>query len=401
MTFNYKLWIAVLLFVVISFPSYVFADLTDGLVAYWPLDENTGVTAADTFGSHHGTLTSTGIDWVAGKLGNAVDCHGSDFSDGYIDIPQDADLKPASISIQAWVSLDSFGDWDGIVANFEDTGDTESGWALFTHGTNTVSWYVSVGGAMKWTSVSVPAGQWTHLVGTYDGTTVKLYKNAETPVTTVTSGPIDYSEYAPLGMRIGQYYDSNEQDALDGKVDEVALWNRALDESEVQMLYNEGAGSPVTGGAHVFITESGGITSVEEGGITDTYEIVLYSGPSADVQIKATPADGQVDIGAGQGNPVSLIFTTKKWDTPQIITVAAYDDDIYEGEVPHKTTITHSAQGGDYTGINIASVEVNITDNELTCGDWGYYDTDLNEDCYVNLLDFAVFAEQWLESVPQ
>ncbi|MCP4711544.1 MAG: hypothetical protein GY869_23240 [Planctomycetes bacterium] len=33
---------------------------------------------------------------------------------------------------------------------------------------------------------------------------------------------------------------------------------------------------------------------------------------------------------------------------------------------------------------------------EMACGDWGYLPADLNEDCIVNLLDFAKFAESWL-----
>lgn len=378
-----------------------FDDLLSGLVAYWPLDETAGTVAPDVIGSYDGTLTTGGISWITGKVGNAVDCHGSDFGPGYINIPQKSALKPVNISVQAWVSLDAFGDWDGIVGNFEDTGDTESGWALFTHGTNNVSWYVSVAGSMRWTSVSVPTAQWTHLVGTYDGTNVRLYKNAAAPVTTYAPGSIDYSEYPPLAMRIGQYYDTNEQDALDGRIDEVALWNRALTADEVQMLYNGGAGSPITAGAYVFITESDDYTAVTEAGPPDTYEIVLNSEPSEDVQITATPSDDQIDLGSGPGNSIALDFTVNKWDTPQTVTVTAYDDDIYEGEQSHETTITHYAQGAEYTGINIASVRVNVYDNELTCGDWGYYPTDLNEDCYVTLLDFALFAEQWLASVPQ
>ncbi len=31
------------------------------------------------------------------------------------------------------------------------------------------------------------------------------------------------------------------------------------------------------------------------------------------------------------------------------------------------------------------------------CGDWGYHPMDFNRDCYVNMLDFAVFAGGWLE----
>ncbi len=33
----------------------------------------------------------------------------------------------------------------------------------------------------------------------------------------------------------------------------------------------------------------------------------------------------------------------------------------------------------------------------LECSDWGYYQQDLNQDCYVNLADFAIFVQRWLQ----
>jgi hypothetical protein len=49
------------------------ADLTDGLVAYWLLDENSGSTAVDTASSNDGAIsggvayTSTGIAPIPGR----------------------------------------------------------------------------------------------------------------------------------------------------------------------------------------------------------------------------------------------------------------------------------------------------------------------------------------------
>ena len=111
------------------------------------------------------------------------------------------------------------------------------------------------------------------------------------------------------------------------------------------------------------------------------------------------PADSQIDLGEGPGVAKELTFTVGgggNWDEPLTITVTAFDDDVYEGDEPHVTVITHSADGGDYNGMDIDSVEVSVIDNEQTCGDWGFFKGDLNEDCYVNLLDFAMFAEYWL-----
>ncbi|MBN2377749.1 MAG: hypothetical protein JXD22_15235, partial [Sedimentisphaerales bacterium] len=78
----------------------------------------------------------------------------------------------------------------------------------------------------------------------------------------------------------------------------------------------------------------------------------------------------------------------------------AYDDDVYEGKAAHITDITHSAASDDsnYDGETYTTIEVSVFDDEQICGDWGYYPTDLNTDCYVDLKDFALFAIRWLDT---
>jgi hypothetical protein len=166
-------------------------------------------------------------------------------------------------------------------------------------------------------------------------------------------------------------------------------WWWAIDNVEVSGLHRE----------RVVVLCDGNI-AVEEGGAMDRYEIVLNSEPTRTVRITATPGDAQIDLGSGPGVPVILDFATSNWDVSQTVSVTAVDDNVYEGEIPRTTNITHTAVSGDedYEGIYISSVKVEVVDNELTCGDWGYLPGDLNKDCYVNLADFAIFVEQWLKT---
>ena len=108
----------------------------------------------------------------------------------------------------------------------------------------------------------------------------------------------------------------------------------------------------------ISITESGGATDVVEGGATDTYTIVLLSQPTADVTVTIA-TDGQAGTSSA-----SLTFTNANWDTAQTVTVTAVNDSVAEGA--HSSTITHTAASadGDYDGITIADVIVNITDND-------------------------------------
>ncbi len=110
--------------------------------------------------------------------------------------------------------------------------------------------------------------------------------------------------------------------------------------------------------AGVSITESGGAVNVTEGTVTDTYDIVLTSAPTADVVITINPdSQSTTDL-------PSVTFTTLNWDTPQTITVTPVDDSLAEGA--HISTISHAASSSDanYNGIAINDVVANITDNE-------------------------------------
>ena len=83
------------------------------------------------------------------------------------------------------------------------------------------------------------------------------------------------------------------------------------------------------------------------------------------------------------------------------VVVGTSDDDVYEGEVPHASTISHTSLSDDATfvGIIISSVNVEVYDDEHICGDWGYYPADFNLECYVDLKDLSWFALRWFETV--
>ncbi len=107
----------------------------------------------------------------------------------------------------------------------------------------------------------------------------------------------------------------------------------------------------------VDITESGGTTNVAENGATDTYQVKLITPPAASVRIDFTTNAQLNALGA-------ITFTTLNWSIPQTVTVSAVDDAVAEGL--HSSIISHSVTSADpgYNGAPIASVNVNISDND-------------------------------------
>lgn len=101
-------------------------------------------------------------------------------------------------------------------------------------------------------------------------------------------------------------------------------------------------------------------------GETTTYQIVLTTQPTADVTVDIfSGVDGQVTV-----NPAALTFAPEDWDTPQLITVTAVDDDVDESapDETHSAIISHSVKSSDpqYNSGQAGRISINITDNDTT-----------------------------------
>ncbi len=114
-----------------------------------------------------------------------------------------------------------------------------------------------------------------------------------------------------------------------------------------------------TGTAGIVVTESSGTTAVEEGGITDSYTVVMSTEPAANVVIAIASTTGDTST-----SPTSLTFTIADWATPQTVTVTAVDDSI--PEMHDSDTITHTVTSTDpnYNGFSVAAVSVSIADSD-------------------------------------
>ncbi|HEX5472702.1 MAG TPA: hypothetical protein VFW73_12500 [Lacipirellulaceae bacterium] len=114
---------------------------------------------------------------------------------------------------------------------------------------------------------------------------------------------------------------------------------------------------------NVRVSETLGSTKVVEGGLYDTYHVVLDTIPTANVTVTVMP-DSQVDVGNGAGVAAQLTFTPADALTPQTIIVHAADDAVEEGD--HAGLITHTSSSADpaYDGLSVAGVNVSILDND-------------------------------------
>ena len=201
-----------------------------GLVAAYGFEEGSGTIAADTSG-HHLDGTVGDAAWTTdGKFGNALVFAGADES--WVTVP-DADLLDLTtgMTVSAWVKPSStLPEWPTVVMKERDHELTYALYANGDHGQPNIN-YTSGGSEVNLNAGSaVPVGQWTHLAGTFDGVTLKLYVNGQLVGSRASAAPIDVTDGV---LRIGGD-DQWDKEWFPGVIDEVRIYSRALSMAEIQ-----------------------------------------------------------------------------------------------------------------------------------------------------------------------
>jgi len=128
------------------------------------------------------------------------------------------------ITLSIWVRFDTLGGEQKFLARWQDSGGQFS-YLLTKNGSNNVLFVINTGSNQVITgSTTVATGTWYHIVGTYDGSIMRLYLNGVEDGTHSTSGNIN-SSTAPL--RIGSGSGSGEN-PLDGDAGHGAIWDVGL-----------------------------------------------------------------------------------------------------------------------------------------------------------------------------
>jgi hypothetical protein len=212
-----------------------------GLVGYWAFEEGTGTRAEDSsFNTNTGTLTlMNNSDWVQGRVGTALDFDGSD---DYVVVGSDASLRPASaITICAWVFRRSDGSTRTGDGNYQDIiiRSSTSNNSNYAYEFESASKYIfRIGVGIELSSadtVSNELNTWIHLCVAYSNADGGyLYTNG-IAVDSIDGTGDDLgtnTETVYIGGRSGA------SDIMDGKLDEVRIYNRALSASEIKALYD-------------------------------------------------------------------------------------------------------------------------------------------------------------------
>lgn len=149
-------------------------------------------------------------------------------------VPDAAALRPATVSIEAWVRPNAGIPNFASVATKTTTDSWSDGYGMFALNGGIAFW-VNNDDVNRVFTPALPAGTWSHVVGTYDGSMVRIYRNGTLVQSFAHSAPLTHSS-SPLlignAAGVGFHWA--------GGLDEVAVYSRALTATEVAQHHASG-----------------------------------------------------------------------------------------------------------------------------------------------------------------
>ncbi len=238
--------LSVSLFLVPALVSSVSADI----VAHWPLDDGSGTVARDVTGNGSDGTLQGDPQWVTGKYGTALEFDGDDFVDcGNQDI---LNFGTNDWTITAWIKTTQT-DRGTIFANGGDNGGGVR-FTLATHEANadklTLTTDDDTTKVQAKGATVVIDGEWYHVAGMRQGTTVSVYVNGVLDGTNTVPAGYNLSGTSQAHSLIGAITDARDATGKTrekfyiGIIDDVRIYNSALTEPELGAAMEGGKGYP-------------------------------------------------------------------------------------------------------------------------------------------------------------
>ncbi len=219
-------------------------------VLHYTFDSRTGEVVANQVGREHSGQSNKASFTNSFSDGTALIVRKDKVQSGYVETADHKDVNAPTFTVAAWIKLRRKHSHGSVVCKHDWTSGTArgyvlrcntDGWGTSTSKTGSPSFVNFTIGAGGWISVSgttpVPANQWVHVAGTFDGTHLRAFVNGRLEGTTEVKQAYTPS---PLPLRIGHAaFALEKKRKFDGRIDDVMMWKRALSEKELHAIFDD------------------------------------------------------------------------------------------------------------------------------------------------------------------
>jgi RHS repeat-associated protein len=248
---------------------------TSGLVGMWRMDNDwEDSSVAGNHGESRNGATFSGTPKIGANSGSF------DGTNDYIEVRNSAVLNPGAITIEAWAKSNA-ATWNnyGFLVSKRDA------YILYpVSGSREIRFYIFADGAWQYVAyndTSLDITQWHHYAGSFDGLNLNVYIDGvkQNKFYSGSMNPVD------TGSLYFGWDDGQTGRYLNGLLDEVAVYNRALTDEEIQAHFrNYTITSPVVDPAPPSVTN---VVSLSLSGTKPENTAVMVNG----VQVAALDAN--------------------------------------------------------------------------------------------------------------
>lgn len=213
---------------------------TEGLVAFYPFNGNANDESGNNY---HGTVIG-GASLTSDRNGNENSCYNFDGYNDYILIGDVLNMGTSDFTISAWANAESIIGGTGqkiINKGLSIYGEPENaGYGIRIWNKNNSKQAVFMGGYSNNASISgITSNNWMHIVCIKESNSLKIVINNINISTSTTNTIIDHTNNLPLTIGALDRDNGMIDEYFDGKIDDIRIYNRALNDQEIEALYNE------------------------------------------------------------------------------------------------------------------------------------------------------------------
>ncbi len=200
-----------------------------------------GATGSYTSAGTCGSAVST-ESWYAGTTGKFGAALALDGTNDYVTLGTPAALNTPYTSIAAWVNITNPTDGNSREIYSRPNSSNNGTVGLRKDATNNFfQFQVRLDGTESTTrlatGITTASTGWHHIVGTYDGSTMKLYVDGKEDASTTIAGTIDIDSLGSIA--VGRHPTSINY--FSGLLDDVRIYSYALTPAQVRIVMNQGS----------------------------------------------------------------------------------------------------------------------------------------------------------------